>query len=166
MINIQEYTNTFQMDVRAYLLEMVYNFCKFKKDVLKEIRMVIRKFKFSFRHVYLTLLKEIVSTAKDELLYLLQNMPELLPYDPNKSEHSDTSLLYGVYGELKEEDWDRGLTLGQVMTVFNREMVLNFKNSIWIQRNWLSYHDMIFMTRVEIEEQFAKDKEKVFYCFL
>lgn len=65
MINIQEYSNTLQMDIKAHLIEMIYNFCKFKKDVLKEIRMVIRKFKFTFRHVYLTLLKEIVSTAKD-----------------------------------------------------------------------------------------------------
>lgn len=65
MINIQEYSNTLQMDIKAHLMEMIYNFCKFKKDVLKEIRMVIRKFKFTFRHVYLTLLKEIVSTAKD-----------------------------------------------------------------------------------------------------
>lgn len=75
MINIQEYTNTLQMDVKAHLLELVYNFCKFKKDVLKEIRMIIRKFKFSFRHVYLAILKEIVSIAKDELLYLLKCMP-------------------------------------------------------------------------------------------
>ncbi len=65
MINIQEYSNTIQMDVRAYLLELIYNYCKFKKDYVKEIRIILRKFKFSFRHVYLALLKEIVATAKD-----------------------------------------------------------------------------------------------------
>lgn len=64
MINIQEYTNTIQMDVRAYLLELIYNYCKFKKDCVKEIRITLKKFKFSFRYVYLNLLREIVDTAK------------------------------------------------------------------------------------------------------
>lgn len=86
MINIQEYTNTIQMDIRAYFLELIYNYCKFKKDVVREIRITLRKFKFSFRHVYLNLLREIVETAKEELLFLLQNIPELLPYFPRKGE--------------------------------------------------------------------------------
>lgn len=64
MINIQEYTNTIQMDIKAYFLELIYNYCKFNKDFVKEIRITLRKFKFSFRYVYLNLLREIVDTAK------------------------------------------------------------------------------------------------------
>ena len=52
MINIQEYTNTSQMDIRAHFLERIYNFCKFKKDYVVEIRMILRKFRVQLRYGY------------------------------------------------------------------------------------------------------------------
>lgn len=82
MINIQEYTSTSQMDVKAYLLEMIYNLCKFKKDKVREIRMVLRKFRVGLRYGYIELLKEIVGNAREELLFLLKNVPEILPVKP------------------------------------------------------------------------------------
>lgn len=34
LINIQEYTNTIGMDTKAYLIELIYNFIKYKKDLI------------------------------------------------------------------------------------------------------------------------------------
>ena len=65
MINIQEYTNLTQMDIKLHLLELIYNIIKFKKDYVTEIRILIRKFKFGLRHIYSSLLKDIVTTAKE-----------------------------------------------------------------------------------------------------
>jgi len=31
MITIQEYTNFAKMDIKGYLLELIYNYCKFRK---------------------------------------------------------------------------------------------------------------------------------------
>ena len=75
MINIQEYTSTSQMDVKAYLLELIYAFSKHKKDKSREIRMVLRKFREPLRYGYIELLKDIIANAREELLYLLKNIP-------------------------------------------------------------------------------------------
>lgn len=69
------------MDIKSYLLELIYTFTKHKKDLSTEIRIVLRKFKFAFAIIYEPLLKEIVNTVKEDLLYLLQNIPEILPYE-------------------------------------------------------------------------------------
>ena len=52
------------MDIRAYLLESIYNYCKFKKDLVREIRMIIRQFKVQLRYGYLELLKDIIDNAR------------------------------------------------------------------------------------------------------
>lgn len=64
---------------------MIIDLCKHKKDIAKEIRMVIKKFKFSFRIVYEDMFKDIIHAAQNEVLYLLQTIPEILPfqYPPN-----------------------------------------------------------------------------------
>ena len=63
------------MDIKNYLLDLIYNYAKFKKDLTIEIRTVIRKFKFTFLFFYEGLLKEIVNIVKHDLLFLLQNIP-------------------------------------------------------------------------------------------
>ena len=148
MMNIQEYTSTSQMDVRAYLLEMIYNYCKFKKDSAKEIRIILRKFKVQLRYGYMDLLKDIVASTKEELMFLLKTIPEILPYIAIGEGDEDVTPLLGVWDDLLEEEWDRVLYLGQVMTVYNKNLVLNFKTSIWIRRNFLTYHDLIYLTKV------------------
>jgi hypothetical protein len=70
------------MDIKAYLMEMIYNFCKNDKDLITEIRIVIKKFRFALRHIYHSLLKDIVVLAKEKLYWLLIKIPELLPYEP------------------------------------------------------------------------------------
>jgi hypothetical protein len=45
--------------------------------------MVIRKFKFALRYIYAELLADIVATAKEDLYFLLQSIPEILPYVPH-----------------------------------------------------------------------------------
>ena len=64
-----------QMDLKAKLLELIYNMCKFKKDNSKKIRVLLKHFKFAFRSIYVDLLKEIVDNAKENLLELLQAIP-------------------------------------------------------------------------------------------
>ena len=54
----------------------------------------------------------------------------------------------------------------QVATVFNRELVEEFSHSIWIKRNWLTSHDVIFKNRPEIETAFANMQESIFYTLL
>lgn len=65
MINIQEYTNLSQMDIKAELLQKIYHYCKFKKDYVKEIRMILRKFRVQLRFQYFQLMKNIVDNARD-----------------------------------------------------------------------------------------------------
>ena len=50
-INIQEYTNTVKMDLKAHLLEMIYNLVK-GKDLSTEIRILIHKFRLAFLYIY------------------------------------------------------------------------------------------------------------------
>ena len=99
MINIQEYTTLLEMDVKNYLLELVAGLCRLKKDLATEIRIVVRKFKFAFRHIYSSLLEEIVAGAKEELLCLLRVIPELLPH--TAPEADENALLLGVWGQLR-----------------------------------------------------------------
>ena len=91
------------MDIKAYLIELIYNFIKYKKDLITEIRIVIKKFKFALLFIYDELLKAIVSTAKEDLLFLLTNIPELLPFThpPNDASHEEASLLTGLWGDFK-----------------------------------------------------------------
>lgn len=105
LINIQEYTNAIGMDIKAYLIELIYNFIKYKKDLITEIRIVIKKFKFALLSIYDDLLKTIVNTAKEDLLFLLTNIPELLPFTHSASDvnHEEASLLTGLWGDFKEE---------------------------------------------------------------
>ena len=171
-IDIQEYTNVVQMDVRAYLLELVYNMCKFKKDFVMEVRIIIRKFRFALRHIYLDLLHDIATTVKEDLLYLLQNIPELLPYEhtfPEGQAPIEPLLYRGVFAPLSDEDWDRTTHVNTVATIYNRDMLEEFSRTVWVKRNWLTYHDMVFQTRQEIEQQqqyLGGDGEDIFLSIL
>ena len=51
-IDIQEYSNLIEMDLKGYLIELIYNMCKFKKDFAMEIRIIIKKFRLPFRQIY------------------------------------------------------------------------------------------------------------------
>jgi len=53
------------MDVRSYLLEMIFNYCKFKKEKVREVRMILRKFRVPLRYGYIELLKDIITNAKE-----------------------------------------------------------------------------------------------------
>ena len=44
---------------------MIIDLCKHKKDIAMEIRMVIKKFKFSFRIVYEDMFKDIIRAAQN-----------------------------------------------------------------------------------------------------
>lgn len=91
------------MDIRGYLLELVYSLVKHRKDMATEIRLVLRKFRFPLRFVYEALLRDIVLTAKDDLLFLLKTIPELLPLaPPSLSDPEETALRSGVWGPASE----------------------------------------------------------------
>jgi hypothetical protein len=110
--------------------------------------MVIRKFKFALRYIYAELLVDIVATAKEDLYFLLEPIPEILPFVPHfeKNESEDPSIFEGVWGDVKVKDWEQSLYLGTLLTVYNQEMVLEASKAVCMKRNWLTSHDMIFLT--------------------
>jgi len=70
-IDIQQYYFFKNLDVKTYILdqinEMLINF----KNNAKIIRMTIKDFKFVYRLIYPQILEEIIISAKDNLINLL-----------------------------------------------------------------------------------------------
>ena len=101
-MNIQQYYHYKDMDIKAFLVEqitdMLFNF----KNNARIIRMIIKHFKFNYRIIYPALLTDIVAAAKDELVNLLNEIPELLPYvHRDLNEHELRDKIYGgIWGEI------------------------------------------------------------------
>ena len=77
--------------------------------------MIIRQFRVQLRYGYLELLKDIIDNAREELLFLLKTIPEILPFEPSPSyDGEDIKPKSGVWPSLKEEEWGKVLYLGQV----------------------------------------------------
>lgn len=82
---------------------MLFNF----KNNAKIIRTITKHFKFTYRIIYKDLLEEIIKTSKDEMINLLNEIPEILPYihrDLN-DEELKSGLYDGIWGEIKPEEW-------------------------------------------------------------
>lgn len=71
------------MQIKTQLITHINQFChEGIKNVSKNIRFLLRNFRFVFRIVYWNLLEEVISNANLKLLELLKEFPELLPYIP------------------------------------------------------------------------------------
>lgn len=105
---------------------------------------------------------------KEDLLFLLKAIPELLPFSHSfEVEPEDSTLYLGVWGNLKDEEWEQALYLSNLVTVENKEQILEASENVWIKRNWLTYHDMIFLNKISIDEEYAKIKgDKIFYSLV
>ena len=151
-MNIQQYYYYKDMDIKSFLVEqindMLFNF----KNNARIIRMIIKHFKFSYRIIYSDLLKEIVIAAKDELVNLLNEIPELLPYvHRDLNEHELRDKIYGgIWGEISEEEWDSSLFPEQLETLHNRYVIKEFLHPVWYKRYWLTAHDTLSYSRREI----------------
>lgn len=43
-------------------------------------------------------------------------------------------------------------------------MILDFQSNVWIKRNWLTYHDLIFLNKPSVKDIYSKLKaESLFY---
>ena len=72
-MTIRDYQYYKNMEIKAQLLHYVNQFCHDnKKNVSKNIRFLLRNFKFVFRTIYEDILKEIIITANTKLLQLLK----------------------------------------------------------------------------------------------
>lgn len=58
MINIQQYYEYKDFDIKNYLVEKIVDFCVYDKDTKDiEIRMMLRSFKFIYRVIYKDILE-------------------------------------------------------------------------------------------------------------
>lgn len=136
------------MEIKSELISLVNQFChEGKKNLSRNIRFLLRNFKFVFRIIYYQLLDEIIKTAKSKLLDLLTEIPELLPYYPPEREttlHIPPGFYEGVWPEINRQEWNTSLYIDAITTIDNKEIVLEqvIKN-INFKRNWLSQHDMV-----------------------
>lgn len=144
---------------------MVFNL----KNNAKTIRIIVRHFKFTYRLIYRELLEEIIKTAKDEVINLLNEIPELLPYvhsDLNQEELK-SGLYDGIWGEIAGEEWEEALFPEAVENIHNRGVLAEFVRSVWFKRYWLTGHDMTGKSRKDIEAINAtNNSEKIFYFFI
>lgn len=75
-MSIREYQNYKSMEIKEEVLSLVQQFCyEEKKSASRNIRFLLRNFKFVFRIEYYDLLEKIIKTAKGELLTLLMEIP-------------------------------------------------------------------------------------------
>lgn len=66
--------------MKTYLIDQINDMLFNLKNNAKIIRITIKIFKFVYRLLYKNILKEIIINAKDSLIDLLNELPELLPY--------------------------------------------------------------------------------------
>ena len=51
-----------------------------------------------------------------------------------------------------------------MVTIYNKEMIADFQSNVWIKRNWLTYHDMIFLNKSSLQAIYGQFKaESLFY---
>jgi hypothetical protein len=62
-----------------------------------QIRIFLKSFRFIFRIIYKQLIEDIISTSKGNLIKLLENFPEILPYKHILKDDDDYSLYEGVW---------------------------------------------------------------------
>jgi len=76
LINIQQYYEYKDFDIKNYLVEKIVDFCVYDKDTKDiEIRMMLRSFKFIYRVIYKDILEEIIKLCKGKLVILLRSIP-------------------------------------------------------------------------------------------
>lgn len=63
------------------LIEFISQFCNEDKDHAQKIRAIFKHFRFSLRIVYLDILAEVVVATKKKFIKILQQIPEILPYN-------------------------------------------------------------------------------------
>ena len=126
-------------------------FCE-KKDqrYLEKIRIFFDIFCFSFRFNYSEILEKIIKVAKNNLLFLLSNMKELLPYiDDPDSTHYD-----GVFREISPMEWKLSLYNATVYTIDSKDLYFNkIIKSLWFKRNKWTLHDTVTETKEKIIEK-------------
>ena len=79
------------------------------KNNAKIIRIILKNFNFIYRLIYPKLLEDIITTSKEHLIDLLNEMPEILPYayhDLSEDERKE-NLYGGVWGQISPEEWER-----------------------------------------------------------
>jgi hypothetical protein len=64
-IDIQQYYQFKNMDIKTYLVEEIGEMVNNFKNNAKIIRIILKKFKFVYRIIYKDLLEEIISVSKD-----------------------------------------------------------------------------------------------------
>lgn len=84
------------------------------------IRIFLKSFRFIFRIIYRQLLQDIVSTTKSSLIKLLENFPELLPFNHILKEDDDPALYEGVWKEINRLEWEKNLHIEAISTIDNR----------------------------------------------
>ena len=79
-MDIQQYYYYKNMDLKAFLIEQISQMLFDLKDHAKSIRIAIKHFKFIYRLIYQEIIEEIIIASKEELIHLLDEIPEILPY--------------------------------------------------------------------------------------
>lgn len=86
-MTIRQYQQYKSMEIKSELLSLVDQFCQEgKTNLSRNIRFLLRNFKFVFRTIYYDILESIISNTKEKLLILIKQIPELLPYHPVEQE--------------------------------------------------------------------------------
>lgn len=70
-IDIQQYYFFKNLDVKVYILDQINEMLVNFKNNAKIIRMTIKDFKFIYRLIYPQILEEMIVSAKDNLINLL-----------------------------------------------------------------------------------------------
>lgn len=171
-MTIRQYQQHKSMEIKSELISLVNQFChEGKKNLSRNIRFLLRNFKFVFRIIYYQLLDEIIKTAKSKLLDLLIEIPQLLPYYPPEREttlHIPPGFYEGVWPEINRQEWNTSLYIDAITTIDNKEIVLEqvIKN-INFKRNWLSQHDVVIWSVERIKANYNRIKSsETFYFFL
>lgn len=70
-MDVQHYYFFKNAEVRSFLVDQISDMIFNLKNNAKVIRIIIRHFKFTYRLIYRDLLEDIIRTAKDEVINLL-----------------------------------------------------------------------------------------------
>lgn len=121
-IDIQHYYQYKNVDVKTSLIEQIYDMLFNLKNNAKIIRITIKIFKFVYRLVYKQLLNEVILTAKECLIDLLNELPEILPYFHHDltDEERKEGLYEGIWGDVEEVEWERELYPQHIETIHNK----------------------------------------------
>lgn len=101
-------------------LQLVHEYCVEDKDVLMHLRIFLKSFRFIFRIIYKQLLEDIISASKSNLIKLLENFPEILPYKHILKDDDDFALYEGVWEDISRLEWEKNLHLESIITIDNR----------------------------------------------